>query len=203
MNSCMGESPPRRVSIGAVRSPEAKAAILKAAAEVLDEVGYRGFTIDAVVKRAGSSKPTIYRWWRNKAGLIMDVYERAGEVALATPDTGDLQRDLAAYLGSLWDWWRSSRSGEALRSFVTEAQLDSLSIKELREGFLPRRERSIRLIFSRAHARGDIADCPVAIDAAVHLIVGWSWLNLLTDNLDHTDEIDAVTRLITRGLPAS
>ncbi|MHB8285239.1 MAG: TetR/AcrR family transcriptional regulator [Caulobacteraceae bacterium] len=194
--------PPRRASIGAVRSPETKAAILKAAGEILDEVGYCGFTIDAVVKRAGSSKPTIYRWWRNKGSLIMEVYERAGEATLATPDTGTLEGDLADYLRALWTWLNNTRSGEALRSFVTEAQLDPISIKELREGFLPRRERPIRVIFERAASRGEIVDHPAAVNAAVGLIIGWSWLNLLTDDLGKLEQVEAGVRLVARGLLA-
>jgi AcrR family transcriptional regulator len=192
--------PPRRASIGAVRSPETKAAILKAAAEILDEVGYRGFTIDAVVRRAGSSKPTIYRWWRNKGSLIMEVYERAGEAALAAPDSGSLEGDLTAYLRAIWVWWRSSRSGEALRSFITEAQLDALSIEELRDGFLPRRERPIRRIFDQALARGEICSLPESIDAAVALLIGWSWLGLLTDDLAKVEQIEPAVRLLARGL---
>lgn len=51
-----------RSSIGAVRSPQSTEAILEAAAAILEERGYQAFTMDALVERAGSSKPTIYRW---------------------------------------------------------------------------------------------------------------------------------------------
>ena len=80
-----------RVSHGAVRSEETHRAIIEAAAAILEESGYAGFTLDAVVKRAGSSKPSIYRWWKNKAALIVEVYERSGEAGLATSRQGDLR----------------------------------------------------------------------------------------------------------------
>ncbi|XHH31104.1 TetR/AcrR family transcriptional regulator [Xanthomonas euroxanthea] len=139
--------------MGAVRSPESTEAILTAAEAILEENGYKAFTLDAVVARAGASKPTIYRWWGSKAALIREVYERSGEASLVVPDTGSLEQDLKAHLGSLWRWWATTRSGEALRSFITEIQLNPESLQEFRETFLPRRERTLRNIFARAVER--------------------------------------------------
>jgi AcrR family transcriptional regulator len=82
-----------RSSIGAVRSPQSTEAILEAAAAILEERGYRAFTMDALVERAGSSKPTIYRWWKNKGALLRDVYERTALTFVTQPDTGDLNKD--------------------------------------------------------------------------------------------------------------
>ena len=87
-------SKPSRRSIGAVRNSEAHRSILAAAAEILNESGYAGFTIEAVARRAGASKPTIYRWWTGKAALIMEVYELDRKEALSVSDRGSLEREL-------------------------------------------------------------------------------------------------------------
>lgn len=61
-------SAPRRASIGARRNPASQAAILAAARAVLAEGYAPGLDRDAVSRRAGAGKPTIYRrWWKNKA----------------------------------------------------------------------------------------------------------------------------------------
>lgn len=190
-----------RLSIGAVRSPESTEAILTAAADILEENGYKAFTLDAVVARAGASKPTIYRWWGSKAALIREVYERSGEASLVIPDTGSLEHDLNIHLGSLWNWWRSTRSGEALRSFITEIQLNPESLEEFRKIFLPRRERSMRRIFDHALARGEIKDAS-AIEAAASMLTGMSWLHLLTGNLEATQQIEQAVHIVTTGLRA-
>lgn len=188
-----------RVSIGAVRSPESTEAILKAAAEILEESGHKAFTLDAVVAKAGASKPTIYRWWGSKAALIRDVYEHSGEASLVVPDTGALADDLTAHLDSLWHWWASTRSGEALRSFITEIQLNPDSLQEFRDSFLPRREYTLRRIFMRAVERGEIPKGP-QIETAVSMLTGLSWLHLLTGNLGARNHIrDAVT-IVVKGL---
>jgi len=193
--------PRSRSSIGAVRSPQSTEAILEAAAAILEEQGYKAFTMDALVERAGSSKPTIYRWWRSKGALLRDVYERAALTFVTSPDTGNLQQDLIEHLRSLWLWWRSSSAGETLRSVFIEIQLDVNAIEEFRQAFLPRRERTLRKIFARAVSAGEIADGP-AIDAAVSMLTGMSWLHLVTANLDNLDDIDHSVAVIVKGLRA-
>ncbi|MGI4840837.1 MAG: TetR/AcrR family transcriptional regulator [Janthinobacterium lividum] len=190
-----------RSSIGAIRSPQSTEAILDAAAAILEERGYRAFTMDALVERAGSSKPTIYRWWRSKGALLRDVYERTALTFVASPDTGELHSDLVTHLRSLWIWWRSSSAGETLRSYFTEIQLDPAAIQELREEFMPRRERTLRKIFARAVERGEIhaqADTGVAVS----MLTGMSWLHLMAGNLDNLQFIDDAVGILVNGLRA-
>jgi AcrR family transcriptional regulator len=190
-----------RSSIGAVRSPQSTEAILEAAAAILEERGYRAFTMDALVERAGSSKPTIYRWWKNKSALLRDVYERTALTFVTQPDTGDLNKDLIVHLRSLWGWWRTSSAGETLRSLIAEIQHEPQALEEFRKEFLPRRERTLRKIFERAVESGDIDEGP-AVESAVSLLTGMSWLHLVTANLDNLDDIDHSVSVIVKGLRA-
>ena len=50
---------------GRPRSPETRAKILKAAYEMLNEVGFMDLTIEGVAARAEVGKPTIYRRCEN------------------------------------------------------------------------------------------------------------------------------------------
>lgn len=190
-----------RLSVGAVRSEETTNAILNAAAELLEEQGYAGFTLDAVVQRAESSKPTIYRWWKNKAALIRDVYERSGEASLHVPDTGQLELDLYEHLSALWQWWNSSKSGEVLRSFITELQLRPDGLDEFRKSFLPRRQYVMRRILLRAVERGEIREGP-EIENAISLLTGVSWHHLLIGDLAALDELKVMVGIVVKGLKA-
>ncbi|HET6737281.1 MAG TPA: helix-turn-helix domain-containing protein, partial [Kribbella sp.] len=49
-------------------------AILRAAVEELQEVGYRELTMDGVAARAGTSKNVIYRRWPSRAALCVAAY---------------------------------------------------------------------------------------------------------------------------------
>jgi AcrR family transcriptional regulator len=192
-------SKPSRRSIGAVRSPAAHQSILTAAEDILNESGYGGFTIEAVARRAGASKPTIYRWWKGKAALIMEIYERERETALTVSDRGSLERELTIRMRNLWRLWQTTPLGHALRSILAEAQIDAAALAQLRDEFLPKRRASTHALFARAIARGEIS-ADADIEAANTLIYSFNWFHLLTHQLDDEEAIDRYVRLIVDGL---
>jgi AcrR family transcriptional regulator len=78
------------------RGEELERAILDAAWEELTEVGYAGFTIEAVATRAATSKPVIYRRWPNRAKLVLAAWQQHVPAHRRLPDTGALRSDLVA-----------------------------------------------------------------------------------------------------------
>lgn len=74
-------------------------AILKAAAELFAERGYRGTTTRALAERAGVNEVTIFRRFKNKQGVLAALgasfAERSAGVAVAaTPDPEDTRATL-------------------------------------------------------------------------------------------------------------
>ncbi|SFB87434.1 transcriptional regulator, TetR family [Nocardioides terrae] len=79
------------------RGSELETAILDAAWQLLAEHGYGAFTIDAVAQRAGTSKPVIYRRWKDKHELVRAAVRQASRISRRPmPDTGSLRGDLLA-----------------------------------------------------------------------------------------------------------
>ena len=192
-------SKPSRRSIGAFRSPEAHSSILAAASEILHESGYAGFSIDAVARRARASKPTIYRWWKGKAALILEIYEKEREIALTVPEYGSLERELTIRMQNLWRLWQKTPLGHALRSIIAEAQADSSALQQLREDFLPKRRAWTNTLFNRAIKRGEISE-HADIESAITLIYGFNWYHLLTDQLNDETSIRKYVVMIVGGL---
>jgi AcrR family transcriptional regulator len=90
-----GESrPPRSIRLGCDREHE----ILRAAYDLLGEVGYEGLRLDAVASRARASKATLYRHWPGKAQLVADAVRTCKVTGHDSPDTGSLRGDLVAFL---------------------------------------------------------------------------------------------------------
>ena len=59
---------------GRPRDPRRREAILRAAIELVAEVGYDRMTVEALATRAGVSKPTIYRRWPGgKKDIVIDA----------------------------------------------------------------------------------------------------------------------------------
>ncbi|TDV44299.1 TetR/AcrR family transcriptional regulator [Actinophytocola oryzae] len=79
--------------------PTRDARILDAVLELLAESGYVSMTMDAVAARAGVSKATIYRRWRNKREIALAAMTRYhGAQTAWSVDTGTFRGDLLAHV---------------------------------------------------------------------------------------------------------
>ena len=138
------------------RSARAHRAILRATADLLDEVGFAAMTIEEVAARAGAGKATIYRRWPSKGALAMDaVVSEIGSPA-PFPDTGSVVEDFRVQLRSAARIFNRPRVRHMLSGVIFEAQNNP----ELREAFLnrymtPRRTRAKEAL-RRGIARGEI-----------------------------------------------
>lgn len=68
----MGEEKTR--GRGRPRCEETEGRILCTTMQLLEEEGYGGVTIEAIAKRAGVSKATMYRRWPNRASVILSAF---------------------------------------------------------------------------------------------------------------------------------
>ncbi|MFY9714021.1 MAG: TetR/AcrR family transcriptional regulator [Microbacterium sp.] len=112
---------------GPVRSAAARESILDATARLLTQQGYDNLTMEGIAKEAGVGKQTIYRWWRSRGALIADcmIEGRLIPVEIDLPDTGDLRRDLNAWLETIIAIVADPAGGALLRSLVAAAAEDS------------------------------------------------------------------------------
>lgn len=78
------------------RGEELEQAILDAAFEEFREAGYAGFTMEGVAKRAGTSKPVVYRRWSSKVEILLSCVSSRLPRAETVPDTGTLRGDIVA-----------------------------------------------------------------------------------------------------------
>jgi len=141
---------------GGPRSERARRAILSAAADLLDEVGFASMTIEGVAARAGAGKATVYRRWSTKGALAMDALMAEIDPAAPFPDTGSAIEDFRLQLGAVARVFNRPRLRNMLTGIVLEGQTDP----ELRSAFAhrymnPRRDQA-RAVIARGIARGEL-----------------------------------------------
>ena len=152
---------------GRPRSPETRAKILKAAYEILNEVGFMDLTIEGVAARAEVGKPTIYRRWKTKAALAMDAFLEFVTPEIAFSDTGSASEDFREQMQKIVKLMNSPR-GEVLASVIGCGQADEELIGAFRENWLTPRRKDAIAIFQRGVERGELRegiDAEVVIDA--------------------------------------
>ncbi len=77
------------------RGAALETALLDAAWDELTDHGYARFTMDAVVKRAATSPPVLYRRWSDRDELVRaTIAHTLRKHVLDVPDTGSLREDL-------------------------------------------------------------------------------------------------------------
>lgn len=191
----------RRTSIGAARNPESERAILDAAEEILITEGPGGLSFEAVARKAGAGKPTLYRRWPTRAALILAVHARQ-KPWLTDVDTGSLEGDLDYLFRELWRFWRETPGGNAVRCVIAEAQSNPAAQPAL-EDYVGQIRGHLAPILVRARSRGEVTD---DVDGAVfeELVFGFNWVRLLTGDTAPSDEKRrAVSRVIARGMASS
>jgi AcrR family transcriptional regulator len=125
--------------------------LLRATQDLLIEEGFERLTMDAVAKRCGASKATIYRRWPGKTALVV-----AATAALLSapelPDTGDLREDLLA-CGRLY-LQREGRGAQVLASVLSASRHDPVLREASRQALGAPYEGLFERVLSRAVKRG-------------------------------------------------
>lgn len=74
------------------------AAILQAAWDELNEVGYARLTMENIAARAQTNKNAVYRRWANKSKIVAAAIGKHVPKPDTSPDTGSLRGDMLALL---------------------------------------------------------------------------------------------------------
>jgi AcrR family transcriptional regulator len=164
---------------GRPRNEGLRRTILRAAAELLEEHGVEGVTIEAIAERAAVGKQTIYRRWSSRAAVLVEAFLSQDDLAIDhQPDTGSLRKDLAAFASAL----TMTANREALRrsvaGLVAASHADAEVGRLFRERFVAPARAALRQVLARASERGELhqdLDEEVALDA----ILGAVWYRAL------------------------
>src|SRR5690348_8569674 len=93
VDSYYDERVPSQQRRGAVRSEQARSAILAATAQLIARHGYDHVSIEGIAHEAGVGKQTIYRWWPSKSAVVAECLLEGLLIpdAFVPPDTESLE----------------------------------------------------------------------------------------------------------------
>jgi AcrR family transcriptional regulator len=124
-----------------------------------------GFTMEAVARRAGASKATVYRHWTSQATLLVDAMELVSQ-PFPLPATGQLRTDLIELVSRLEAKLSDQPFPRLMAAFIDAAERDP-TLKRLHVELIERRREPVRHVLAQARQRGDIpatTDLELAID---------------------------------------
>lgn len=165
---------------GRPRDTRSHNAVLDAAFDVLQREGYAAATIERIAAEAGVAKQTIYRWWKGKAPLFMEVLARKAHQSVDLPDTGSFRGDMALLLSGTFSAV-STTLRPLMRALAIELLQDEEFAVSMRDVFVQRRRSNIRVLVQKGIARGELpkeADAELVCD----VVFGPMWYRLMFDH---------------------
>ena len=124
------------------------AVIMDAVYALLQEKSVRDLTIEAVAKRAGVGKPTLYKWWPTKATLVLAMLCERMAPKLEKPTVLTAEQSLRFRVRSLIDAFNGP-FGKIVAGLIAEGQSEpARSTRRTKGGLLSTRLR--RIILRRA-----------------------------------------------------
>ncbi|WP_062516359.1 TetR/AcrR family transcriptional regulator [Demequina gelatinilytica] len=157
----MPEAPARRRRAG-----ELLDAIREATLEELHERGYQGVTFEGVARRAGTSKPVLYRRFSNRADMVVDAIVSTRFSVPPAPLDGPLREDLIRLMRGVME--RMGRQGvTTFRGVIGE--VDDATVTRVSTLVLSQFEAWLDGILVRARAAGELgpAAVPPRVTAAI------------------------------------
>jgi AcrR family transcriptional regulator len=167
----------------------------------MDETAFAQVTAEAIAERAGASKATVYRWWPNKAAVVIEAFRESFAPELPLLDTGSLREDLTEQVRN-FARVLSGKGGRMLRSFVVAARSDPEVAAALRSIWSDPRRAKAKGMLRRKQRSGPVrkdADLDLVLDA----LYGPLYYRFLVKNEAPSQKYaNALANLIIRGLAA-
>lgn len=134
---------------------ETQHSILAASYDLLLEQGFAAVTVEKIAERAAVSKATIYKWWPNKAAVVMEAFLSAAAARLPVPDTGSVTGDILLHAVNLCKFM-TSREGKIITELIGEGQFDPGLAEAYRERYFQSRRLESKQLLERGMARGEL-----------------------------------------------
>jgi AcrR family transcriptional regulator len=188
--------------VGRPRDSRIDDAVLRTTVDLLGETGYSALSVDAIARRAGTSKPAIYRRWPSKAHLVHEAVFPIGP-ATELPSTGSFLGDVREMLRRTAAVFTTPAARRAMPGLIGEMSTDPTLHFALLKRFDDVLSRDLSQLLSAAATRGEVRPEVTAADLA-EVIAGLTLVTLLTRGVEATVVDDAwierTATLITRGI---
>ncbi len=165
----MDQPTPARARPGRPRSENAAshAMVMDAVYALLQERPLRDLTIDAVAKRAGVGKPTIYRWWPTKTTLVLAMFGERLVPDRDIPQCGSAEAMIRLRVQRLIEQF-GGMFGKVMADLIAEGQADPALLCQLYDRHIRHRRTATAAEVQRGKADGEFRadlDADLFIDA--------------------------------------
>ncbi len=181
---------------GRPRDETIRIRILETAVTILVRRGYRQATMNDIALRARVGKQTLYRWWKNRAELLMEAllyYAEENVDARGAEGEEALENFFKRLFGSV-----TKDSGVILKSLVAEAIADKKFSHVFFNTFIAKRQQTLATMICEHSSL--TADDAVTVNALVDIIFGAMWYRVIFEHRPLDDTLAAfLSKVVKRA----
>jgi AcrR family transcriptional regulator len=186
-------------SPGRPRSEEARKAILESTLELLKQSGFADLSIESIASHAGVGKATVYRWWPNKGGLVMDAFVSVAEQELSFPPSGPVEKAIREQMKK-WSSIFGGPLGRVIAAVIGAGQSEPEMLEAFQNYYVEPRRREARELLKQAIENGEIRS-DLDPDLILDILYGPLYFRLLIQSGPLTLAfIDQVFEIVWPGL---
>lgn len=172
------DTPKREFKSGRPRSESSRRSILDATRRLLTHTSVQKLSIEAIARKAGVGKTTIYRWWPSKSAVVMEAIfsQPAFHNIMPTPRNavegvrGQIEK-LARQL--------NGKNGRMVAEIIGESQPDAEALKLFVSAFLQDRYNTLNSYIEGGKQTGEF-DESIDTDSAIDVILGPIFFRLIS-----------------------
>jgi AcrR family transcriptional regulator len=158
-------------------------------------------TVEAIAERAGVSKATVYRWWPNKAAVVMDGFLSTVSSEVPIPHRDCAQEDIRLHMRRLIKAL-GGKMGRTVAALIAEGQADPELTEALHSRWLSVRRAEVKEILEQGMTRGELRE-GLDLEVAVDSLYGPIYYRLLVSHAPlEEDFADTLADHVFAGLSA-
>ncbi|MFD9335249.1 TetR/AcrR family transcriptional regulator [Streptomyces sp. NPDC060028] len=197
-------APARRAPAGAaVLREDVTEAIRAAVVAELAAVGFSRMSIEGVARRAGVGKTAVYRRWKSKLHLVLDIVGAFAVDGLPVPATGSLYGDVRALLEVMSHVLRHPVASAVIPDLLVEAARNPEIAEAVRGALLDGQRRMAEGIVADAVSRGELPE-GINADHALDLAIGpLYWRQVIVRDAVTPPHLDTLAHQVVAGLKSA
>ncbi len=181
---------------GRPRSEKARKAVIRSTLALLKRTGFHELSVEAVAAHAGVGKATVYRWWPNKAELVIDAFVSAVEKELRFPSAGPVLQSIHVQMRR-WAVIFRSPLGQIVATVIGAGQSEPEILEAFRSHWVEPRRVEARRLLKQAIKHGEIRS-DLDPDTVLDLLYGPLYIRLLLKHAPLDEEfVDIIFEAVT------
>jgi len=194
------ENNEKQFKSGRPRSESSRRSILEATRRLLTHTSVQKLSIEAIAKKAGVGKTTIYRWWPNKSAVVMEAIfsQPAFHNIMPTPRNGEegISMQIEKLARQL-----NGKNGRVVAEIIGEAQPDTQSLQIFIQSFLQERYNALSSYIEGGKQTGEF-DPSIDTDSAIDVVLGPVFFRLISGQELDENFVKDMTQMLLKALRA-